>query len=40
MINVKFSITIAIKQDFWNKNLVFCVMGNEIGFSDFSGNLV
>jgi hypothetical protein len=27
---------IAIKQYFWNKNIVFCVIGNEISFRIFS----
>jgi hypothetical protein len=26
---------IAIKQDFWNKKIVFCVIGNEIRFGIF-----
>ena len=31
---------IAIKQDFWNKNFVFGVIGNEIRFWDFFQNLI
>ncbi len=30
-----YNFIIAIKQYFWNKNIVFCIMENEISFRIF-----